>query len=586
MATIEALTQEWLRLDRDGATRTEILELTKQQNVKELDILLGSRLSFGTAGLRARMGAGFSRLNSLTIIQTSQGLAQYLLDEEGLSAATAGVVIGYDARHNSRKFAELAAAAFIAKGIRVSWYENLVHTPMVPFAVKQLHAAAGIMITASHNPKDDNGYKVYGSNACQITSPADARISNAILNNLEPVTWDIQSNGQSKLLIPVLDKMRASYLETIGQYMSVHPSDAAFSLDFVYTPMHGVGLVPMQATMKALDSHERMLVVREQAQPDAEFPTVVYPNPEESMALDLAKTTADQQNVRLILANDPDADRFAVAEKLDDGSWHQFTGDQVGILLADYLAKKKQSRQTRDEWMLTTAVSSQMLSVLAEVQGFAAEETLTGFKWLGNRSLELERKGWKVHFAYEEALGYMFPEIVHDKDGIAAAVIFLRACKSWPSCSPWAKLQVLYRQLGYFHTINTYWRSPDMTATSAVFDQVRRIGNPYPRLVGGRAVVRWRDLTLGYDSSTDNHTPDLPVSKSSQMITCWLEKVDGTDEGIRFTVRASGTEPKIKIYLECRSNDPISAEKGAAETLERIKLEWFSDPCLIMEKKP
>lgn len=167
MATIEALTQEWLRLDRDETTRAEILELVKQQNVKELEILLGSRLTFGTAGLRARMGAGFSRLNSLTIIQTSQGLAQYLLEEGGTSAASAGVVIGYDGRHNSKNFAELAAAAFIAQGFKVLWYEDLVHTPMVPFAVKELHAAAGIMITASHNPKQDNGYKVYGSNACQ-----------------------------------------------------------------------------------------------------------------------------------------------------------------------------------------------------------------------------------------------------------------------------------------------------------------------------------------------------------------------------------------------------------------------------------
>lgn len=167
MAAIEALTQEWLRLDRDEVTRGEILELVEKQNIKELVTLLGSRLQFGTAGLRARMGAGFSQLNSLTIIQTSQGLGQYLLEEGGTSAASAGVVIGYDGRHNSKKFAELAAAAFIAKGFLVLWYEDLVHTPMVPFAVKELQAAAGIMVTASHNPKQDNGYKVYGSNACQ-----------------------------------------------------------------------------------------------------------------------------------------------------------------------------------------------------------------------------------------------------------------------------------------------------------------------------------------------------------------------------------------------------------------------------------
>ena len=167
MANVEALIREWLRLDRDEATRKEILELVKQENVDELEALLGSRLTFGTAGLRARMGAGFSRLNSLTIIQTSQGLARYLIEEENALATTAGVVVGYDARHNSKKFAQLAAAAFIAKGIKVLWFEDLVHTPMVPFAVKHFHAAAGIMVTASHNPKQDNGYKVYGSNACQ-----------------------------------------------------------------------------------------------------------------------------------------------------------------------------------------------------------------------------------------------------------------------------------------------------------------------------------------------------------------------------------------------------------------------------------
>ena len=398
------------------------------------------------------------------------------------------------------------------------------------------------------------------------------------------MTWNTEINAQSSLLTPVLDKMQASYLEAVHQYMGTPTRDTG--LDFVYTPMHGVGLVPMDAMLRALGSHDRMVVVPEQAQPDAEFPTVIYPNPEEVGALDLAKATADQYNVRLILANDPDADRFAVAEKLDDGSWHQFTGDQVGTLLADSLIKRSKPARAGQGLMLTTAVSSQMLSVLAEAEGLTVQETLTGFKWLGNRALELEGEGKKVHFAYEEALGYMFPDIVHDKDGIAAAVIFLRACKDWPSSSPWARLQELYECYGYFHTINTYWRSPDMEATLAVFNQVRRLGSPHPNFVGRRVVVRWRDLTEAYDSISEDHIPDLPVSKSSQMITCWLRKVDSTDEGIRFTVRASGTEPKIKIYLECRSKDPISAKIGAAQMLECIKLEWFNDPRLVMEKKP
>ena len=419
----------------------------------------------------------------------------------------------------------------------------------------------------------------------RINSPVDAQIADAILKNLEPVSWDVESNGRSKLLVPVLEKLRSSYLETVRQYVNNFTKITIPSLEFVYTPMHGVGLIPMEAILKILESHDRIVVVHEQAQPNAEFPTVVFPNPEEAGALDLAKATADRGNIRLILANDPDADRFAVAEKLNDGSWHQFTGDQMGVLLSAYLAKSIKPEKTGNDRMLTTAVSSQMLSVLAEAHGIVVEETLTGFKWLGNRSLALQDEGKKTHFAYEEALGYMFPNIVCDKDGIAAAVLFLHACKDWPYCSPWAKLQELYSEYGYFHTINTYWRSPDVNVTSAVFGDVRRIGNPYPKLVGNRAVLRWRDLTVGYDSSTADHIPDLPVSKSSQMITCWLEKLDGVDEGVRFTVRASGTEPKIKIYLECRSSNPVSAEVGAVKTLERIKLEWFSDLALVMENK-
>ena len=406
------------------------------------------------------------------------------------------------------------------------------------------------------------------------------------MDNLEPETWKLgPERFYSGLFKPIDKSLRTYYLSMIHQAMDTYPKTAGLSIDFVYTPMHGVGLVPMEAILKEVKSRDRMVVVREQAQPDADFPTVIYPNPEETGALDLAKATADQQGLRLILANDPDADRFAVAEKLRDGSWHQFTGDQIGILLADYVTKGVQPRRTWGDWVLTTAVSSQMLEILAGSRGLELEVTLTGFKWLGNQAMTLNRCRQCVHFAYEEALGYMFPGVVHDKDGIAAAAIFLRACKGWPSCSPWERLQELYRDYGYFHTINTYWRSPNMAATSAVFDHVRRSGDPYPKRVGPRAVVRWRDLTVGYDSGTEDHIPKLPVSKDSQMITCWLDKIDGSDEGIRFTVRTSGTEPKIKIYLECHARDAASAEKGATQMLEHIKLEWFNDPCLVMEEK-
>lgn len=496
-------------------------------------------LTFGTAGLRARMGAGFSRLNCLTIVQTSQGLADYILKNVSGSAA-AGIVVGYDARHHSKKFAELAAMVFTTKGIKVWWYEDLAHTPMVPFGVKLLQAAAGIMVTASHNPAEDNGYKVYGSNGCQINSPADAYVAAAILDNLEPVTWTKQE--ESPLKTAILPYVKSKYLEIVGQTAGELTSKSTNSFEFVYTPMHGVGLEYLMGALNQVGITESMTVVEKQARPDPDFPTVKYPNPEEKGALDLAMSTADERGIRLILANDPDADRFAAAEKIEE-QWHQFTGDQVGVLLAYYLFVEKVGNANSTVFMLTSAVSSQMLSKIASDEGFSAAETLTGFKWLGNCALDLQKKGNHVLFAYEEALGYMIPDVVHDKDGIIAAIIFLRACAKWDS--PWAMLQRLYQKYGYFETVNTYWRSPDIATTQKIFAKVRSRGEPFPASVGDRKVVRWRDLTMAFDSATDDHVPVLPSSEKSQMITCWLGKT-ADDQGVRFTIRASGTEPKIK----------------------------------------
>ncbi|KAK4695223.1 phosphoglucomutase, partial [Lecanoromycetidae sp. Uapishka_2] len=568
MASIRMLAKEWLRLDQDEETRSEIEQLLEQQNSTELEHLLSTRLVFSTASLRAQIGAGYARLNSLTIIQTSQGLGEYIIHE---GIAPSGVVVGHDARHNSQKFAELAAAAFMAKGIPVWWYENIVHTPMVPFAVKTFKAAAGVMITASHNPKQDNGYKVYGSNACQINSPVDSYIAASIIDNLKPEIWKF--NDSSPLLKPILQQATEDYMDTLFQYVKAYPNMPHQCPAFVYTPMHGVGYSPMTAITQKLNIWGKMFVVHDQAQPDADFPTVRFPNPEEYGALDLAKATADREGITLLIANDPDADRFAVAEKVD-GHWKQFTGDQVGVLFAHFL-REDLKNQTSHVWMLTTAVSSQMLSVIADGD-FSVGETLTGFKWLGNRALDLVKTGEVVKYAYEEALGYMFPEIVHDKDGIAAAVIFLCACATWGS--PWAKLQQLYEIHGYFETMNTYWKSPDLVTTGKIFEHVRRLGTPYPTHVAGKEVLRWRDLTVGYDSSTADNVPELPSSSESQMITCWLQ-------GIRFTIRASGTEPKIKIYLECHNKNREAAKASAAEVLSRISKEWFGDPTLIIEQK-
>jgi phosphoglucomutase len=570
---IKDLAREWLELDKDKSTTDEINLLLDEYNTEELERRLRHRIAFGTAGLRGPMQAGFACMNSLTVIQASQGLAAYLLKTEK-DVKRRGVVIGRDARHNSEKFAKLTAAAFVAKGIKVWWYETPSHTPLVPFGVQELNAVAGIMVTASHNPAKDNGYKVYWSNACQIIPPHDSGIAASIMENLEPVTWDTDVVDTPHLLLEgslglVQDKYHKAIL------CAAHPegSDIKMNPDicFVYTPMHGVGLPAMTQCAETLGIASQMTVVDAQAQPDPDFPTVRFPNPEEKGALDLAIETADSSSIPLILASDPDADRLAAAEKVD-GKWHIFSGNQLGVLIGSYLFERYPSSKPRDKLaMLASTVSSRMLAALAEKEGFKFTETLTGFKWLGNVARDLEDEGYDVVYAFEEALGYMIPQTVHDKDSISAAAIFLTAASSWSAqgLTPYGKLQSLYKYLGYFEDANTYLVSPSPSVTTAVFTAIRALRNPHPTAIGPRKIVRWRDLTLGYDSKSKDHKPDLPVDETSQMITCEL------DDGAVFTVRGSGTEPKIKLYIECQGQSSEDAKNGAKGILDDLLKEWF-----------
>jgi phosphoglucomutase len=570
---LKALAEEWLRLDKDEVTRDEIYRLLVDGAYQELDKRLRPRIAFGTAGLRASMQAGFARMNSLTVIQASQGLAAYLLDQDP-DVVRRGVVIGRDARHNSEKFAKLAAAVFVARGIKVWWLERELHTPMVPFGVSELNASAGVMITASHNPPQDNGYKVYWSNGSQIIPPHDAGIAAAITKNLEPTTWDVSAIDDGNLLVEgALALVADKYCKAIWKI--AHPEGTAppsySDMKFVYTPMHGVGLLFMQRIVNQVGLHDSMVVVPSQAEPDPNFPTVKFPNPEEKGALNEAIHCAEQHSISLVLASDPDADRLAVAEKVN-GQWHQFTGNQLGVLLASHVLSAYPSHKSKKKLaMLASTVSTRMLAAMAAYEGFHYNETLTGFKWLGNVARDLENEGYDVEFAFEEAIGYMFPRVVHDKDAIATAGVFLAAVSRWKEekLTPWTKLQALYDKYGHFEDVNTYLVSPSSSVTNKVFDSIRELGTPYPKEVGSRRVVYWRDLTRGYDSATADHIPHLPVSSESQMITCELE------DQVFFTVRGSGTEPKIKLYIEGKSETAEKARKAANEVLKDLLTIWF-----------
>lgn len=570
MESISSLAQRWLDLDKDEVSRKEISGLLEAGNEAELEKRLRTRIAFGTAGLRSSMKAGFAHMNSLTVLQASHGLADYVLSTSENTSVKHSVVIGYDARYNSEKFARLAAAAFLSKGIKVYWFGQLVHTPMVPYSVGLYKASAGIMVTASHNPKNDNGYKVYWTNGSQIIPPRDSGIAKAISAIQAIDTWDPEVVDKHENVERIFSQANKEYLGSLRELVWPMPS-VEMVMPFTYTAMHGVGLPFLrQIAHDMWFRGNNMRVVKAQADPDPEFSTVPFPNPEEKGALTLAFEEAQQNGTTIVIANDPDADRFSFAERIEKDKWHQYTGNQIGILLASHVFDTYQGNRSRLT-MLASTVSSKMLASMAAHEGFHFRETLTGFKWLGNVAQDLKKEGKEPAFAYEEAIGYMFPGVVWDKDGVAAAAVFLSAWQRWKKqgLTPYQKLQQLYQTYGYFEDANTYLISPSPTTTNKVFDDLRVSNNgARPETVGHRKILRWCDLTLGYDSGTPDNKPVLPVDASAQMITCELEDVV-------FTARGSGTEPKIKLYIEGKADSSEKAQKLADEVLEDLVKEWF-----------
>ncbi|KAL7754511.1 hypothetical protein RI367_000496 [Sorochytrium milnesiophthora] len=613
MADIKTLAQEWLRLDKNEGTRAEIQALLDAGNDAELEQRLRTRIEFGTAGLRARMEAGFARMNDLTVIQATQGLCSYLLSTLQGDASKASVVIGHDHRQfnslSSKQFALLTATAFLSKGVKVYFFHDLVHTPLVPFAVKTLKASCGIMITASHNPKADNGYKLYWGNGCQIISPVDKNVADAILENLEPWTWDTAVVERAKaegMCVDPREEMVRKYMQELGELKdTVSQRDAAApaKLNITYTAMHGVGYPYIKQAFSVFGLPE-FATTPEQLYPDPEFPTVAFPNPEEGKgALTLAMQAAQAAKSTLIFANDPDADRLAVAEQQPDGQWQILTGNQIGILLATYLhAGFKKHAKGKKLGTLTTTVSSMMLKQFAKVEGLEFQETLTGFKWLGNAAIDMEKRGTQVIFAYEEAIGFMCGDVVRDKDGVSAAVCFADMAHALyqQGRTVMQRLRELYVQYGYFATNNHYIIEHDGAKIRHMFDKIRYTSGKqdkpsYPPALGPYKILSVRDLTVGYDTTTSDNKPVLPVSASSQMITFTFEVASPSDQvallPCYMTLRTSGTEPKVKYYTELPGvwngqRDGVSdeekvaiikkvADAALADLVDACKREWL-----------
>uniref|UniRef100_A0A3B4ANJ1 Uncharacterized protein n=1 Tax=Periophthalmus magnuspinnatus TaxID=409849 RepID=A0A3B4ANJ1_9GOBI len=564
---------QWLRWDRNPLTRAVIQTLVDQNQVSELRSRLGSRLSFGTAGLRAPMGAGFNRINDLTVIQSSQGLCVYL-SRCVPDLQQRGVVIGYDTRAqresgcSSERLARLAAAVFLSRDVPVHLFSSYVPTPYVPFAVLKLGAAAGIMITASHNPKDDNGYKVYWSAGPQICSPHDRQVLLCIREQEEPWSascWSLELSAHSPLRTDPLEDINKEYMKDTSLLCYHRSLNRTSPLRTVHSSFHGVGHVFVQRVFEVFGLS--VIPVPEQKDPDPDFPTVSVPNPEEGVpVLSLSMSLADAEDAPLVLATDPDADRLAVAEK--DGQWRVFSGNEMAALLGWWIPEQKL-------FMLTTTVSSKILQSICIKEGLCYEETLPGFKWIGNRIHELQKSGHKVLFSFEESIGFLCGSLVPEKDGVStAAVVAEMACfLHHQNLSLSQQLQRVYHTYGYHVSRTSYVVCHDPLTVNRIFSRLRDFegSGTYPKTCASCGILHVRDIGANYDSRQPDHRGVLPVS-GGHMITFWLEN------GVTATLRTSGTEPKIKMYAE------ICGEAGEKSDVSKLEAELLTVTASLLDE--
>ncbi len=565
MSDLRAQAERWIADDPDPATQAELRILLEQPDLGSTDLAdrFACALEFGTAGLRAVLGAGPNRMNRAVVARATWALARVLLASVP-QAAQRGVVVGGDARRMSPELSEDVAAILAAAGLRVVLFRDPVPTPLLGFTVKRRGAAAGVVITASHNPPEYNGYKVYWENAAQIIPPIDARIGASMVAapparaierpSLEALSArGLVTDAPAGVERPYLDAVRA---------LAVHPTEGDRALRIVYTPLHGVGDALVRKALA--EAHfTQVTSVAEQRSPDGSFPTVAFPNPEEPGAMDRAFALAKANASDLVLANDPDVDRLAVAVRCGDsgdkGRYRQLTGNEVGVLLGHYLLTERAA--TRPRVVLASIVSSPLLGRIAADLGVRYEETLTGFKWIANRAIDFGREGYEFVLGYEEALGYSVGDAVYDKDGISAAVLVaeVAAVLRGRGKTLLTELDAIARRWGVFTSTQVNLTRKGATGVAAIRSMMEGLRASPPEHVGGDAVVALADYqaSIRFDVLAGTTTP-LALPKSHVLT---LELASGS----RIIARPSGTEPKAKFYFDVREEVRAGEGEGAGE---------------------
>ncbi|WP_406831913.1 phospho-sugar mutase [Pedococcus sp. KACC 23699] len=536
--------QEWVDDDPDHETRVELGQVLARAKggdesaVTDLEDRFSGMLEFGTAGLRGAIGAGPNRMNRSVVIRAAAGLAAYLKQ----STAEPFVVVGYDARTNSDVFARDTAAVTVGAGGRAAVLPHTLPTPVLAFAIRHLGADAGVMVTASHNPPQDNGYKVYLGDGSQIVPPADALIAGQIARISAVADVPLADDGWDTLGDDVLD----AYVDAAAKVVTV---DSPRDIDIVHTALHGVGSETLLRVF-AKAGFPQPVPVASQQQPDAAFPTVSFPNPEEPGAIDAALDLAREIGPDIVLANDPDADRCAVAVPFtvqggaDDGrtDWRMLRGDEVGALLGHHVLSRGVEP---DAVFANSIVSSRLLAAMAAKAGIRHEETLTGFKWIARVE--------GLRYGYEEALGYCVdPARVRDKDGISACLLIAELAATLKAQG--RTLQDVLDDLAVEHGVHaTDSFSVRVADLSLIGTVMTRLREESPTEVAGLAVTRTDDLSLGSDA--------LPPTDGLRYLL---------EDDSRIIVRPSGTEPKLKVYLEVI--EPVSSDLSTAREVAAARL--------------
>ena len=563
----------WIEADPDPRSKQELQRLVDNKDETELAKRFAGRLAFGTAGLRGVVGAGPMGMNRFVVQQTTSGLGRYLKAQVS-DLDSRGVVIGYDGRHDSKQFADDAAGVLTAMGIKVYLTSQVAATPLVAFGVLHFGAAVGIVVTASHNPPQYNGYKVYWGNGAQIIPPHDSGIA-ACVNMAADESlsqaiklMELQEAKALGSLIMLEDDFYQTYRQGIKNAEVLQNNTRPELVSLAYTAMHGVGAEMAETVLKDA-GFRQVYSVLAQREPDGDFPTVNFPNPEEKGAMDLVVAEAKKHNAMLACANDPDADRFAVAvRKSDDGAtqlnaeYQMLTGDQVGVLFGHYLL----SHAPKDQQLTcTTIVSSSLLSKVAASLGATCITTLTGFKWLMNVALTEQTPENRFLFAYEEALGYTCGDMVWDKDGLSSLVAFAQLTAELASKDEtiWDRLTDIYKEHG-FH-LNAQVSIALQPGTPNIGAHLRE--HP-PVTIAGRAIVSVDDISCGERRFADGRVESIDLPSSDVLIY----RLDG---GARVIVRPSGTEPKIKCYYEVVETMSIDDTLASAQLRAQTQMDEF-----------